>query len=78
VVYDLMGCERGAMNGLALDLLGRTTFHAGDFTRVTDGSCRLHPQLARAVVAACRVPQVRMGQHVRWLRTTLLAAAPTA
>jgi CRISPR-associated endonuclease Cas1 len=76
LVYDLMECERGTTDGLVLDFLGRTTFHAGDFTRVTDGSCRLHPQLARAVVAACRVPQDRLDEHVRWLRTTLLAPAP--
>jgi hypothetical protein len=28
--------------------LQATTFHAGDFTRVSDGLCRLHPQLARS------------------------------
>jgi hypothetical protein len=30
-----------------LDFLGRTTLHYGDVTLVSDGSCRLHPQLAQ-------------------------------
>jgi hypothetical protein len=73
-----MECERGTVDGLVLDFLARTTFHAGDFTRATDGSVKLHPQLARAAVASCRAPQSRLDEHVRWLRSTLLAAAPTA
>src|SRR5260370_42031015 len=48
-----MECERGAVDALALEFLARMTFRASDFTPVSDGSCRLHPQLARAVVAAC-------------------------
>jgi hypothetical protein len=73
LVYDLMECERGAVDGLVLDFLAQTTFHAGDFTRVSDGSCRLHPQLARAVVTGCRVPQDRVDQDAKWLGTHLLA-----
>ena len=45
------------------------TLHYGDVTPVSDGTCRLHPQFARAVVAACRVPQERLNEHVRWLLT---------
>jgi CRISPR-associated endonuclease Cas1 len=67
LVYDLMECERGAVDGLVLDFLARTTFHAGDFTRASDGSVRLHPQLARAVVASCRVPQEAVDAHAGWL-----------
>jgi CRISPR-associated endonuclease Cas1 len=73
LVYDLMECERGAVDGLVLDLLARTTFRVGDFTRVSDGSCRLHPQLARAVVASCRVSHARLDEHARWLQTAVLA-----
>jgi CRISPR-associated endonuclease Cas1 len=76
LVYDVMECERGTVDGLVLDFLGRTTFHSGDFMRVTDGSCRIHPQLVRAVVAACRVSQDRLDEHVRWLRSTLLTPVP--
>jgi CRISP-associated protein Cas1 len=72
LVYDLMECERGAVDGLVLDFLDKTVFRAGDFTPVTDGSVRLHPQLARAVVAACRVPQDRLDEYARWLRSLLL------
>jgi len=80
LVYDLMECERGTVESLVLDVLQATTFHRGDVTPVTDGSCgscgscRLHPQLARAVVAACRVPQARVDEHARWLQVPLLRA----
>jgi hypothetical protein len=67
-----MKCARGTVDGLVLDFLAETAFHAGDFTRVSDGSCRLHPQLARAVVAVCRVPQSRVDGHAAWLRASLL------
>jgi CRISP-associated protein Cas1 len=72
LVYDLMECERGAVDSLVLALIGRTVFRVGDFTPVTDGSVRLHPQLARAVVATCRVPQDQIDEHARWLRSALL------
>ncbi|HEV2459904.1 MAG TPA: CRISPR-associated endonuclease Cas1 [Ktedonobacterales bacterium] len=72
LVYDLMECERGAVDSLVLDFIGKTTFRAGDFTPVTDGSVRLHPQLARAVVASCRLPQDRVDGHARWLRSALV------
>jgi CRISPR-associated endonuclease Cas1 len=71
LVYDLMECARGTVDGLALDFLMSTTFHAGDFTPVSNGSCRLHPQRARAVVASCRAPQERIEEHARWLASML-------
>jgi CRISPR associated protein Cas1 len=74
LVYDLMECERGTVDGLVLDFLARTTLHWGDVTPVSDGSCRHHPQLARAVVAGCRVAQGRLDEHARWLRSAVLAA----
>jgi CRISPR-associated protein Cas1 len=76
LVYDLMELARPAVDGLVLDFLARTTLHTGDFTRVSDGSCRLHTQLARAVVAACRAAQDSIDEHARWLREVLLS--PTA
>jgi hypothetical protein len=39
---------------------------------VHDGSCRLHPQLARAVVAAFKLPQETIEAQVSWLRETLI------
>jgi len=75
LAYDLMELERPAVDGLVLDFLGRTTSHAGDFTRVSDGSCRLHPQLARAVVAGCRVPQERVEENAKWLASVLRQGA---
>jgi CRISP-associated protein Cas1 len=73
LVYDLMELERPTVDGFALDFLTSTMLHAGDFTRVSDGSCRLHPQLARAVVAACRVTQEQIDQHAKWLASMLTA-----
>jgi hypothetical protein len=55
-----------------LRFLSAHTLHYGDLTRVHDGSCRLHPQLARAVVAACKVPQETIEVQVSWLRETLI------
>jgi len=42
-----MELARPAVDDRVLSFLQATTFHAGDFTQVSDGSCRLHPQLAR-------------------------------
>jgi hypothetical protein len=75
-VYDLMECERGAVDGLVLDFLKATMFHKGDFALVSDGSCRLHPQLTRAVVGDCRVPQARLDKAAKWLASMLLDAPP--
>jgi CRISPR/Cas system-associated endonuclease Cas1 len=72
LVYDLMEVARPAVDDCVLAFLQATTLHAGDFTGVSDGLCRLHPQLARAVVAACSVPQQRLTEHAAWLRTLLL------
>ena len=72
LVYDLMECERGTVDGLVLTFLKATTFHKGNFTPVSDGSCRLYPQLARAVVAACRVPQEQIDCRAEWLRSQLI------
>ena len=66
-------CESGTVDGLVIDFLMRTTFRTGDFIRVSDGTCRLHPQLARAVVASCSVPQARHDEHAHWLALALLA-----
>jgi CRISPR-associated endonuclease Cas1 len=75
LVYDLMECARGTVDGLALDFLARTVLHVGDFVRTQAGACRLHPQLARAVVATCRVGQPQIEVHARWMRERLLAEA---
>jgi CRISP-associated protein Cas1 len=72
LVFDLMESARGAVDALVLAFLGRTTLHAASFSRVGDGGVRLHPQLARAVVAACRAPQDQLDEHARWLRSALL------
>lgn len=71
LVYDLMELFRPAVDALVLTLLERTTFTYGDFTRSSDGQCRLHPQLARTVVAACRVEQERVRTGACQLRTLL-------
>jgi CRISP-associated protein Cas1 len=72
LVFDLMECERGAVDGLVLDFLARTTFRLADFTRLPDGCVRLHPELARLVVATCRVPKDRLDERAQWLRRELL------
>jgi CRISPR-associated endonuclease Cas1 len=71
LVCDLMECERGTVDGLVLDFLAGIKLTAGDLIRVLDGSCRLHPQLARALVASCRVAQGRIEKHAQWLALTV-------
>jgi hypothetical protein len=66
-LYVLMECARGSVDGLVLDFLSETLLHAGDFVQTTDGRCRLHPQLARVVVARCRLPQDQLTGHAKWL-----------
>jgi CRISPR-associated protein Cas1 len=67
LVYDLMELFRPQVDALVLDFLAQTTFHAGDFLRLSDGLCRLHPQLARAVVGLCRVGQGQVVEGAKWL-----------
>jgi CRISPR-associated protein Cas1 len=71
LVYDLMDIERPAVDDRVLDSLQTTTYHAGDFTCVSDGSFRLRPQLSCAVVATSGVPQTRLEDHATWLATLL-------
>jgi CRISPR-associated protein Cas1 len=66
LVYDLMELARPAVDDRVLAFLQATTFHAGDLTRVSDGSCRLHPQLARVVVATCGAPQQEVEAQAVW------------
>jgi CRISPR/Cas system-associated endonuclease Cas1 len=72
LVYDVMEPLRGMVDGLVLRFLAAHTLHYGDLTRVNDGSCRLHPQLARAVVAVCKLSQETIKAQVSWLRETLI------
>lgn len=44
--YDMMELARPAVDDRVLTFLQSTTFHAGDVTCVSDGSCRMHPLLA--------------------------------
>jgi CRISPR-associated protein Cas1 len=62
LVYDLLELFRPTVDALVLALLDRTTFTYGDFTRLSDGQCRLHPQLAWAVAASCRIPDERAAE----------------
>jgi CRISP-associated protein Cas1 len=71
LVFDLVECERATVDGLVVDVLTSWTLHYGDFVRVSDGSVKLHPQLARAVVAACRIEQRVLDKHAVWLAKLL-------
>jgi CRISPR-associated protein Cas1 len=71
LVYDLMELFRPAVDSLVLALLERTTFTYGDFARLSDGQCRLHPQLACAIAAMCRVQEISIHEGVQHLRVHL-------
>ena len=55
LVYDLMEPLRPLVDRLLVAFIQKTTFTYGDFLHANDGACRLHPQLARYVVATCRL-----------------------
>jgi CRISPR/Cas system-associated endonuclease Cas1 len=50
LVLDLMEPLRQMVDRALLRFAVGRTFRPGDFTIMTDGVCRLHPQLARVVV----------------------------
>ncbi|MDE2200872.1 MAG: CRISPR-associated endonuclease Cas1 [Rhodospirillales bacterium] len=50
LILDLMEPLRPAVDAIVLHLLTSETFHPADFTIGRDGTCRLHPALARRVV----------------------------
>jgi len=74
LVYDLMEVHRPAVDALVLTFCERTTFAYGDMVQASDGQCRLHPQLARAVVASCRLNQTEVLTSAALLRGVVLAA----
>jgi CRISPR-associated protein Cas1 len=76
LVYDLMELHRPLVDALVLTFLGRTTFTNGDMVRASSGQCFLHPQLARAVVAACRLPQETIATGGAELRALLVDGEP--
>jgi CRISPR-associated protein Cas1 len=75
LVFDLVELDRPTVDGLVIDVLTKWILHYGDFTRVRDGSVKLHPQLARAVVAACRVEQRVLDRHAAWLAQLVVEGA---
>ena len=50
LILDLLEPLRPATDAMFLRLLTSETFHPADFTIGRDGTCRLHPALARRVV----------------------------
>ena len=59
-------------DGVFSEFLSHTSLGDGDVMPVSNGSCRLHPLLARAMVAACRIHQGKLDTHARWLKDTFL------
>jgi len=78
LVYDLMEVHRPNVDRLVLTLLQQTVLLAGDLTHASDGSCRLHPQFARYVVARCRFEQETINQGACWLKQQALTASLAA
>jgi len=68
-----MELNHPAVDDRVLAFLQGYPFRADDFARSWDRSCRLHPQVARAVVAAWGLARERVADHAVWLRTLLLS-----
>jgi CRISPR-associated endonuclease Cas1 len=75
LVYDLMELFRPAVDALVLGFLDRTTFGYADMVRASAGQCMLHPQLARAVAAGCRLEQEAVDAGAKELRALVMAMA---
>jgi CRISPR-associated endonuclease Cas1 len=73
LVYDVMEPLRGLLDDRHLEFLAQHTFGAGDFQARSDGSVAIHPSLLRALTEICRLPQRRVDDEVRLLRSQLLA-----
>ncbi len=76
LVYDLMESFRPKVDALVLDFICSSTFQLGDFTKVSDGSIRLHPQLARSLVATCKVEDRRISEGAASLRDSVVQRRP--
>jgi CRISPR-associated endonuclease Cas1 len=72
LVYDLMECARGDVDAVVLAFIRATTLSVGDFIKARDGSVRLHPAMARLVVAKCRIRQSVIDGHTRAIRDLLI------
>ncbi len=57
LVYDLMEPLRPVVDWKLLEFVQKHTFSPGDFTLLSNGVCRLNPQLARNVVRAIDVSE---------------------
>lgn len=75
LVLDLLELGRADVDDRLLNFVAKTHFAAGDFRLLPSGECRLHPQLARTVIAACRLPQKQVDGYASWLRAALLDEA---
>jgi len=71
LVYDVIELFRSSVDAQVLKLVTTTTFKKGDFIPMHDGSIRLNQQLARYVVAQCQIPQARIEEGVKWLKSLL-------
>jgi CRISPR-associated endonuclease Cas1 len=73
LVFDLMELGRGAVDALVLGFINKTDFHEADFIKIVTGEVRLHPALARAVVASCSLPLDIMIEYACQLKELVLA-----
>jgi CRISP-associated protein Cas1 len=81
LVYDALEGLRGLVDDLMLTFWQQHVFSAGDCQANTAGVVQLHPTLRRVLVETVRLPQRRVDDEARWLRSLLLgrtiAAAAT-
>lgn len=74
LTWDLAELERGTVDDLLLKFLNKTILNYSDFAREESGRVRVHPQLARLLLAECRVPQDHVNAHARWLKSLLFTS----
>jgi hypothetical protein len=67
-----MELYRGKVDDLVLSFLRSTSFKKGMVIAVTDGSCKLNPELARYVCASCQLDQQEIDAGAKVLKDLIL------
>lgn len=77
LIHDLIELGRGSVDAKVLRFVENTTFHTSDFVLVKSGDyageIRLHPQLARAVVAACSPDMDLLMSYAKQLKEMVMS-----
>ncbi len=78
LVFDAMEPLRGPVDDVLLTMWQHHVLGAGDFQADKTGAIRVHPLLRRVLVDLCCLPQRRVDDDARWLRSLLVGGTTRA